>query len=209
MYKIHNKEFKTKKEIKDYCHQTLTKYSDYDNLDDDISSFIKELMAFHPHRYDIANVVSIQVVHKPNYQELVLNIRKLKKGTKQKYEIRSERTSVKQPINKIPVVNNVPKYGNYNYIMEPKIIKTIELDDVPKTSSKKHGTLYGVPFGGRGYGGVNFWDYIVTFEDDVNTYKMCRNSPVESETRGLKVGDSVTFKQTGYRINKVTKYSES
>ena len=88
--------------------------------------------------------------------------------------------------------------------MEPKTIKTIELDNVPKTSSKKHGTLYEIPFGGRGYGGVNFYDYIVTFEDDENTYKMCRTTPVESEYRGLKVGDSVTFKQTGNKINKVT-----
>lgn len=41
-------------------------------------------------------------------------------------------------------------------------------------------------------------------EDDENIYKMCRNSPIESETKGLKVGNSVTFKQTDDRINKVT-----
>jgi hypothetical protein len=92
--------------------------------------------------------------------------------------------------------------------MKPKIIKTIELDNVPKTTSKKFGTMYVQPMGGRGYGSVNFWDYIVTFEDDENTYKMCRTSPIESELNGLKVGDSVTFKQTEDRIKQVKIHKE-
>jgi hypothetical protein len=107
MYKIYNKKFKTKQEIKDYCHKTLLKYSDYDDLNDDDFSFIKELMTFHPHKYDTSNVLSIQVVHKPKYQELVLNIRRLKR-------IRHERTSVRQPINNIPVVvDYVFNFGKY------------------------------------------------------------------------------------------------
>ena len=114
MYKIYNKEFKTKQQIKDYCHQTLLKYSDHDELDDDDLGFIKELMTFHPHKYDIPKVVSIQVVHKPKYQELVLNIRKLKSGRKTMYEIRRERTSVKQSITNIPVVvDYVFSFGKY------------------------------------------------------------------------------------------------
>lgn len=87
--------------------------------------------------------------------------------------------------------------------MEPKIIKTIALADVPKKVSKKHGTMYHQPLGGRGYAGVNFWDYVVTFENDDNIYKMTRTSPVESTRDGLKVGDSVTFKQIDDRIKLV------
>lgn len=114
MYKIHNKEFKTKEKLKDYCHETLIKYSDYENLDEDDLIFIKELMRFHPHKYDIDNVVYIQVVHKPKYQELGLGIRKLKVGTKKTYVIETLRTSVKQSINNIPTaVDYVFKFGKY------------------------------------------------------------------------------------------------
>jgi len=87
--------------------------------------------------------------------------------------------------------------------MEPKIIKTIELADVPKLASKKHGQMYEQPLGGRGYGSVNFWDYVVTFENDDAIYKMTRTSPVESNRDGLKVGDPVTFKQIDDRIKLV------
>jgi hypothetical protein len=88
--------------------------------------------------------------------------------------------------------------------MEAKIIKTIKLDDgALKMQSNKYGKMYHKSLGGRGYGAVNFWDYVVTFEGDENIYKMTRTSPIESTTNGLKIGDSVTFKQTGDRIKAV------
>jgi hypothetical protein len=84
-----------------------------------------------------------------------------------------------------------------------KIIKKIELDDsIAEINRRNWG--HSAALGGRRdeRSGMNFWDYIVTFEDDA-VYKMTRTAPIESETNGLKVGDAVTFIIKEDRIQKV------
>jgi hypothetical protein len=85
--------------------------------------------------------------------------------------------------------------------MITKIIKKIELDDTLAQITRIRGG-YSAVWGGRGHEGVNFWDYTITFEDDT-VYKMTRIYPIESESNGLNVGDTVTFIIKGDRIQKV------
>ena len=90
--------------------------------------------------------------------------------------------------------------------MEKKIIKKIELDDTIAEINRRnwgHSALLGGRRDERS--GMEFWDYIITFEDDT-FYKMTRIAPVEHEYgHGLNVGDTVTFIIKGDRIQKVKK----
>lgn len=87
--------------------------------------------------------------------------------------------------------------------MITKVIKNITQIEIPIKDSPLHGQNYGAPLNGRGYASVSFWDYTIMFEDDEIVYKMTRTAPVESEYRGLNVGDTVSFKLIGDRIKQV------
>jgi hypothetical protein len=87
--------------------------------------------------------------------------------------------------------------------MEKKIIKKIENDDsIAEINRRNWG--HSEILGGRRdeRSGMSFWDYIITFEDDT-VYKMTRTRPIESESNGFNVGDTVTFIIKEDRIQKV------
>jgi hypothetical protein len=112
MYKIHNKEFKTKTEIKKYTSDLLV-----NNLgktltgDDDL--FARELIKYHEHNYKLENIVSISCEDFSGVEGRIVPIFLMtnKRG-------KTDNVSLHRCINKIPsadesITEYVLKFGKY------------------------------------------------------------------------------------------------
>jgi hypothetical protein len=112
MYKIHNKEFKSKPEIKKYTSELLI-----NNLgktltgDDDL--FARELIKYHEHNYKLENIVSISCKDFSGIEGRIVPIFLMtnKRGT-------TDNVSLHRCINKIPnadeaITEYVLQFGKY------------------------------------------------------------------------------------------------
>lgn len=113
MYKIHNKEFKTKTEIKKYTSDLLINNLGKTLMGDD-DQFARELIKYHEHKYKLENVVSISCKDISNVEGRIVPVFLMtyKKG-KSDDNVSLHRCINRIPTSDEPITEYVFKFGKY------------------------------------------------------------------------------------------------
>jgi uncharacterized protein (DUF3820 family) len=112
MYKIHNKEFKTKTEIKKYTSELLINNFGKTLVGDD-DLFARELIKYHEHNYKLENVVSISCKDFSNVEDRILPIFIITYKRGNTDHVSLHRCINKIPIDDEPITEYTFKFGKY------------------------------------------------------------------------------------------------
>jgi hypothetical protein len=131
MYKVHNKEFKSQKEIKDYLTYVV-KNNDNKIIEGDDFIIFNELIRFIPAYKDIRGEIT-EIVGVVKYDKLMresyrldFNIHRLKRGCKKTYEDKKDYTYTGSMVEYVPPV----KQSTINYVFKFGKYKGMNIEDV-------------------------------------------------------------------------------
>jgi len=131
MYKIHNKEFKSQKEIKDYL-TNVVKNNDNKIIEGDDFIILKELIMYIPAYKNMRGEIT-QMTGRVRYNKLMIpsyridfNVHRLKYGRKTIYEDKKENVYTGSMVEYVPPV----KQSTINYVFKFGKYKGMKIEDV-------------------------------------------------------------------------------